>query len=87
MVLVFKTSVQNKAEVAGLAPALNYLLNKRGIWNFDLEDCDHILRIESSSLQCEEIIRLMNGQGFFCAELEDTVVLNAVEQSMAAAYS
>jgi hypothetical protein len=76
MVLVFKTSVQHKAEIDFLAPELNRLLNKRGLWNFDLDDCDKILRIDSSALQTEEIIRLLNGLGFYCAELEDSLVVS-----------
>lgn len=79
MVLVFKTSVQHKAEIAFLAPELNRLLNKRGLWNFDLEDCDNILRIDSSALQTEEVIGLLNGLGFYCAELEDILVVSDVE--------
>jgi hypothetical protein len=76
MVWVFKTSVQSKADIASLASSLNGLLQPRGSWNIDLEDCDNILRVESAALQSEEIIRLLQDQGYFCAELEDDVALN-----------
>jgi hypothetical protein len=76
MVWVFKTSVQSRADIASLASSLNGLLQHRGGWNFDLEDCDNILRVESTALQSEEIIRLLQDQGYFCAELEDDVALN-----------
>ncbi|WP_421804183.1 hypothetical protein [Flagellimonas sp.] len=46
-ILVFKTSVKQKGEVNQLRPWLNKLVNSNGCWNFDLEDCDKILRVET----------------------------------------
>lgn len=78
MVLVFKTSVQGDSDIDVLAPSLNVLLYNRGKWNFDLEDCDKILRIEGHALQCEEITILLSRLGYFCMELEDVVEPKAV---------
>lgn len=75
MVLVFKTSVQSNADIHSLAAHINGLLHNRGGWNFDLEDCDKILRIESNALKSEEIIRLLNAKGYRCSELEDDVAV------------
>lgn len=50
---------------------LNELMGSGEKWNFDLEDCDHILRVEAVSLQAPVIIRNLAKAGFFCEELED----------------
>ena len=47
MVYIFKTNVYTSDEVNLLEPKLNFLFPNIK-WIFDLEDCDKILRIESS---------------------------------------
>lgn len=42
-------------------------------WNFDLEDCDHILRVETQSLAASTIIHAMEQAGYACTELEDII--------------
>ena len=68
MIYVFKTSVKRIKEVGQLKPHLNELL-KQAKWNFDLEDCDKILRIESQTIISEEVIKLLQENGFECEEL------------------
>ncbi|WP_036384259.1 hypothetical protein [Muricauda sp. MAR_2010_75] len=68
-VLVFKTSVSGKDEVKKLKPLLNRLVNQNGYWNFDLEDCDNILRVETQSLSAPVISSLLQKSGFRCEEL------------------
>ena len=46
MICVFKTAVKNKKHIQQLSPFLNDLL-RQSKWNFDLSDCDKILRIDS----------------------------------------
>lgn len=46
MILVFKTSVKTKIQLKKLKPHIDHIL-PRAKWNFDLEDCDKILRIDS----------------------------------------
>jgi len=70
MILVFKTSVRTAAESAKLKEPLN-ALNKDARWNFDLEDCDNILRVEGAAVHAEEIESLLQREGFDCQELED----------------
>lgn len=68
MVFVFKTTVTNIKEILELSDFLNQF--KYSKWNFDLEDCDNILRIESKSNIAEEVIIGLNTKGFMCTELE-----------------
>ena len=70
-VLVFKTSVTTSRKVSKIKPLLDDLMNECERWNFDLEDCDYILRVEAVSLQASAIIENLNHAGFTCAELED----------------
>ncbi|MEO0334248.1 MAG: hypothetical protein AAF223_21685 [Bacteroidota bacterium] len=68
-VLVFKTSVNCQQEVKYLRPLLNALVDRKDRWNFDLEDCDHILRIEAEEPQPEIISSALQTQGYVCEEL------------------
>lgn len=69
MVMVFKTSVQTKAEVYSLAPLLDHTVGGR--WNFDLDDCDKVLRIECPLSDSDTVIALLQQHGYACAELGD----------------
>jgi len=70
-VLVFRTSVTTSQKVGQVKPVLDSLMDTSEKWNFDLEDCDHILRVEAVSLQPSVIIQKLNKAGFACVELED----------------
>lgn len=70
MIYVFKTSVRLKKEVKKLTPHLNTLL-RQSKWNFDLEDCDKILRIDSQFDVRETTIKLLQDNGYKCEELPD----------------
>ena len=67
-VYIFKTSVK-KRDVKIVEPFLDKTFPNTH-WNFDFDDCDRVLRIESdkdvSDLVCDSICKL----GFLCAELE-----------------
>ena len=65
MVEVFKTNVLNYALAAPLASALNDRFPLFKI-NFDLEDCDKILRVEGNEVCTTSIIELMRTKGFEC---------------------
>ena len=69
-VLIFKTNVQQMSNITLLKDSLDVLSN-HAKWNFDFEDCDKILRVETDENISQKIIRLMNQQGFECEELED----------------
>ena len=70
-VLVFKTSVERKQQVDQLSPVLDQLISPGGRWNFDLEDCDNILRVETRNVQPVTISSVLAQFGFYCSALED----------------
>ncbi len=69
MVEVFKTNIKEKKQAALVSEvlALQFPLFKI---NFDLEDCDKILRVEGDSISHEKIINLINTNGYQCQILE-----------------
>jgi hypothetical protein len=69
-VLVFKTSVESPRNVNQLKPMLDTIAGDNK-WNFALDDCDKILRVVSSTISPQAVIRALLGQGYHCAELED----------------
>ncbi|MBS1681282.1 MAG: hypothetical protein JST48_06185 [Bacteroidetes bacterium] len=69
MIFVFKTSVKTKLQIQRLKPHINNTL-PIARWNFDLEDCDKILRIESDENIVSKITDLLNIHEFSCEELE-----------------
>lgn len=68
MVEVFKTNVTRKAVANRLIAQLALLFPGSRV-NFDLEDCDKVLRVEGLDLCCEKIIALLKGEGYECLEL------------------
>ncbi len=69
MIYVFKTSVKTKNQVRKLRPHIESALPNEK-WNFDLGDCDKILRIDSEENIVMKITDLLNVHKFFCEELE-----------------
>ncbi|TXF79210.1 hypothetical protein [Chryseobacterium sp.] len=69
MIFVFRTSVRTKLQASKLQPSLDRIL-PNAKWNFDLEDCDKILRIESEENIVLEITDLLNSHNFVCEELQ-----------------
>jgi hypothetical protein len=39
--------------------------------NFDLEDCDKILRVKHNGINTNDIAMLLNKHGYACEELQD----------------
>lgn len=72
-VLVFKTSVENYQDLKSIEPLMNSLMSETERWSFDLEDCEHILRVEAVSIEAGIIIESLARVGFSCAELEDAL--------------
>jgi hypothetical protein len=68
-ILVFATNVERKRQVSKVKSLLTCLTGI-GDWNFDLEDCDRILRIESEGISPRHIETVLNNAGFNCRELE-----------------
>lgn len=70
-VLVFKTSVSTRSGVKQVKHLLNELMHENECWNFDLEDCDHILRVEAFRIKASEVEDQLKKAGFLCTELSD----------------
>ncbi|MDA6069461.1 hypothetical protein NJT12_07515 [Flavobacterium sp. AC] len=66
MIYVFKTSVDTKSKLEFANVLLEQLLPD-ALWNFDLEDCDNILRIDSDADINEMALK---NDIFDCIELE-----------------
>ncbi|WP_229236208.1 hypothetical protein [Emticicia sp. TH156] len=69
MVEVFKTNIKERTQ----ARAIFEILSKHFPYfkiNFDLEDCDKILRIEGEGISNERIISLITTNGYYCQILE-----------------
>lgn len=69
MIEVFKTNVQSRSSAGELIAALQALLPGCKA-NFDLHDCDCILRIDSDNLEPVSVVTVLNGAGFYCEVLE-----------------
>lgn len=69
MVEVFKTDVQYTGQAARIVKELSVRLPGHKI-NFDLDDCDRILRIEGDSVHPEAVITWLQTWRCNCTVLE-----------------
>ena len=69
MIEVFKTNVQKVSQANKLIVLLRQYFPDSKI-NFDLKDCDKILRIEGVNFMVEKVMMLVNERGFVCKVLE-----------------
>jgi hypothetical protein len=69
MIYVFKTSVKSKRQAKQLKRHIDKIL-PNATWNFDLDDCDKILRIDSEENIILPVINLLKNHDFDCEELE-----------------
>lgn len=70
MVEVFKTNVSEKAIADLLRQSLEREFPACKI-NFDLHDCDRVLRLEGSGICTRTVAGLLQTEGFECELLED----------------
>jgi len=65
MVQIFRTNIQ---EVDVANEMIQKLLQHFPTYliNFDLEDCDNILRVKGSNISLEKIISLLHKNGYEC---------------------
>lgn len=68
-ILIFVTSVEKPEQVSEVKPLLT-AVPAISQWNFDLEDCDNILRIEAKDVSPRYIESILHTAGFDCRELE-----------------
>ncbi len=69
MVEVFKTNIQNGRQATIILKKLVQLFPKCRI-NFDLTDCDKILRVEGKIASPQTIIEVVKTNGYDCQVLE-----------------
>lgn len=69
MIEVFKTNVYEVEESNIIFQKLQKHFPGNKI-NFDLEDCDKILRVEGNTVFSEKIIEIVKEEGHFCEILE-----------------
>jgi hypothetical protein len=69
MIEVFKTNVKKPVQAKKVVDILLEHFPGNKI-NFDLHDCDKILRVEGKSFCAEEIVTLVTENGFSCNILE-----------------
>jgi hypothetical protein len=67
---IFKTQVRHTRQAAQICAKLKAILPNAKI-NFDLDDCDKILRVESLYIDTDRIVILMKDLGFPCALITD----------------
>jgi hypothetical protein len=65
MIEVFITDVEREEQAKDVIVQLSHYFPGSRI-NFDLEDCDHILRIESRHVETDSIVKAMHGLGYKC---------------------
>lgn len=70
MVEVFKTNVQKKAQSKMLLCILSEAFPSFKI-NFDLSDCDKVLRVEGDNVKSLRIMILVKEYGFNCEILDE----------------
>jgi hypothetical protein len=69
MIEVFKTDVQEFTQANNLLALLSRHFPGNRI-NFDLEDCDKVLRVEGNNIQVEKLMDIIQDHGFSCVPLE-----------------
>ena len=69
MIEVFKTDVQKHSQANKLIALLHEHFPNIKI-NFDLQDCDKILRVEGVNFMPEKVTLLVKENGFICKTLE-----------------
>jgi len=72
MIAVFKTNVAKTSVAKGITNQLQEIFPS-AIVNFDLKDCDRILRVEmnAADFEIENVIELVNQRGHHCEVLND----------------
>jgi hypothetical protein len=69
MVEVFRTNIDSEVMAGILVDELQQTF-PLALVNFDLEDCDRILRIKGEDIHPPRIITLVQRKGFICEVLE-----------------
>lgn len=69
MIEVFKTNVETAGDASSIIQMLLRHFPASRI-NFDLQDCDKVLRVEGKDFSSDKVMTLLRENGFHCAILE-----------------
>ncbi len=69
-ILIFVTNVKTEKDKQIISRILN-ANNEIEQWHIDLEDIDSVLRIETQTLNAQQIIKIITEQDFKCSELTE----------------
>jgi uncharacterized SAM-dependent methyltransferase len=69
-IFIFKTDIVDHHSYNKLAEFLNQQADVIR-WNLDMQDCDHVLRIESEKENIEFYMSAINDLSIICEELPD----------------
>ena len=69
MVEIFKTDVYDVMQAEQIVSLLNQHFPAFMI-NFDLHDCDKILRVKGESIPVNEIVDVVSSNGYHCSVLD-----------------
>jgi hypothetical protein len=64
----YKTNVTTKEDANFIVVLLQFIISDC-VMNFELEDCNHILKIETNRDIKEMVYGVFNKQGFYCQKL------------------
>lgn len=66
---IFKTDIRTHEDIAILNKlfSVNPAISR---WTVDMQDVDHVLRIESSTDNSTDIIHTVRQAGYYCADLD-----------------
>ena len=68
MVEIFKTNVEDTSQAEKIIGLINQQYPCFAV-NFDLQDCDKILRVKGDLIPISEIEQLVSAIGFYCTVL------------------
>ncbi len=68
-ILVFKTNIHTEADKKRVS---EFFVHQTLVedWNVDMDDIDRVLRIVSYELRPGDVVEMITGLGYQCAELE-----------------
>ena len=69
MIAIFKTNITDFSKADEIISILSHHLPGCKI-NFDLQDCDNILRVKGDNVSATEVIQLVSSTGAACALLD-----------------
>jgi hypothetical protein len=65
MIEIFKTNVETADDASAIVQKLLVHFPDSRI-NFDLQDCDKILRVEGKTFSTDQVVMLVSQNGFHC---------------------